>query len=52
MTIDNLEVNLSDCFAYGQVYNALSRATTLIKLSIKCINPKKIKTNKKVLEYI
>jgi ATP-dependent DNA helicase PIF1 len=49
-TLDYLEVSLADCFEYGQVYVALSRAVSLNGLVIRNFSPKKIRAHPKVLE--
>ncbi len=45
MTISYAEVNLADAFAFGQVYVALSRATSLSSLLIKSFDETKITRN-------
>jgi ATP-dependent DNA helicase PIF1 len=52
MTLKYLEVNLDDgCFAPGQAYTALSRATSLKDLTIKKFTPKAFKFHKSVQEF-
>jgi ATP-dependent DNA helicase PIF1 len=53
MTIDRLELQLDDAFAYGQVYVALSRVTSLAGLWIKgkAITQKVVKAHPDVIEF-
>ena len=58
MTIDNLAVDLSKKFSWGnvhvtagQVYVALSRATNMNRLQIKGFNPQYMKTSRSVIEF-
>jgi hypothetical protein len=50
-TLDRAEIDISEAFADGQVYVALSRVRSLSSLSIKSFSPHKIKTNKKCLDF-
>ena len=51
-TLESAEINIgSSVFAEGQTYVALSRVKSLNGLYLKSFNPKKIKTNKKVIEF-
>ena len=50
-TLDRAEIDVSEAFAAGQVYVALSRVRNLSSLSIKSFSPHKIKTNKKCLDF-
>jgi len=52
MTIDRLKVHVGGAFASGQVYVALSRATSLEGLSIADdINPQNIFADKAVIKF-
>jgi ATP-dependent DNA helicase PIF1 len=51
MTLDKVEVNLSNCFSDGQAYVALSRARTLDGLCIKSISNTSIKVSHKVKQF-
>lgn len=51
LTIDFLEVDISDVFVPGMAYTCLSRGTHLDGLSIKGFSVKKITTNPKVVEF-
>lgn len=51
MTLDCVELNLSDIFEYGQAYVALSRVKNLDSLVIKSIDYNKIKAHPKALEF-
>ena len=51
MSISRLEVNISNCFAPGQAYTALSRARDISNLWIKGKLPSKFKTSPKVLKF-
>ncbi|KAJ4455383.1 putative ATP-dependent DNA helicase PIF1 [Paratrimastix pyriformis] len=51
MSIDWLEVKLSDCFAEGQAYVALSRARSLQGLRVLDFDPARVTTNAKVIEF-
>lgn len=50
-TLDYVEVNLSDCFEYGQSYVALSRVKNIEGLSILDIDFDRIKAHPKVVKY-
>ena len=50
-TLDRAEVNVSDAFAAGQCYTALSRVRNLNSLSIQAFSPDNIKVNKRCLEF-
>jgi ATP-dependent DNA helicase PIF1 len=51
-TMDCAEIDIgSNIFAAGQTYVALSRVKSLDGLYLKAFNPRKIKTNKKVLDF-
>jgi ATP-dependent DNA helicase PIF1 len=51
LTLDKLETDLHDIFANGQLYVALSRASTKEGLTIKNFKPEYIKINSKVLDF-
>jgi ATP-dependent DNA helicase PIF1 len=51
MTLDCIEIDISDCFEYGQAYIGLSRVKSLYGLSIKALDFEKIKAHPKALEY-
>lgn len=51
MTLDSIEVFLEDCFDYGQVYVALSRARTLDGLYIGSINYNMIRAHPDALKF-
>lgn len=50
-TLDRAEINVSEAFAAGQVYVALSRVRNLKSLRINAFNPARIMVNKKCLEF-
>lgn len=50
-TLDRAEVDVSEAFAAGQVYVALSRVRNLGSLKILSFSPHKIQTNKKCLDF-
>jgi ATP-dependent DNA helicase PIF1 len=50
-TLDRAEINVSEAFAAGQVYVALSRVRNLGSLRINAFNPAKITVNKKCLAF-
>lgn len=50
-TLDRAEIDVSEAFAAGQVYVALSRVRNLGSLRIKAFNPNKIMVNRKCLEF-
>ncbi len=50
-TLDRAEIDVSEAFASGQVYVALSRVRNLRSLRIKKFSPYKIMVNKKCLDY-
>ena len=51
LTLDNIHVDLFNCFCNAQVYVALSRVKTLNGLYIKSINSSKITSCKKTLNW-
>ena len=51
ITLDFVEVDLSNCFAAGQGYTALSRVKTLEGLTLTGWNKKSIMANKAVLDF-
>jgi ATP-dependent DNA helicase PIF1 len=51
MTIPLLSVSLKDCFEFGHVYTAMSRAVDLDNLYVETFDPKKIKANPEVKEF-
>jgi ATP-dependent DNA helicase PIF1 len=52
ITLDSAILDLADCFCEHQVYVALSRLRSLDGVYLKSFNPKKIMTNKKMVEYL
>ena len=52
ITLDSAILDLADCFCDHQVYVALSRLRSLDGVYLKSFNPSKIKTNKKMIEYL
>ena len=50
-TLDRAEIDVSEAFAPGQVYVALSRVRSLASLKIKSFSPYKIKVNKKCFDF-
>ena len=50
-TLDRAEINVSEAFADGQVYVALSRVRNLASLKIVSFSPHRIKTNQKCLSF-
>ena len=51
MTMDKVECDLKESFADGQVYVALSRVRDLDGLYIKSLDIKKIRVNKKIVDF-
>ena len=51
MTLSRVEVNLRDAFDYGQVYVALSRATSAEGLCVRGFDERKIKAHPKVKRF-
>ncbi len=51
MTIDYLIADLSDCFAAGQAYVAVSRATSTDGLEIRGYSPSRVRADRRVLAY-
>ena len=51
LTMDFVDVDLSNCFAPGQAYVALSRVKTLEGLRLRGWNKNSIKTDKRVKQY-
>jgi len=51
MTLSRVEVNLRDAFDYGQVYVALSRATTIEGLRVTGFDERKIRAHPKVAQF-
>lgn len=52
ITLDSAILDLADCFCEHQVYVALSRLRSLEGVYLKSFNPKKIMTNKKMVDYL
>jgi ATP-dependent DNA helicase PIF1 len=52
LTLDRAVLDLADCFAEAQVYVALSRLRSLDGLYLQSFDPKKIKVNETVLDYV
>ena len=52
ITLTSAVLDLDDCFANHMVYVALSRLKTLDGMYLKSFDPKKIKINKKIKEYL
>jgi ATP-dependent DNA helicase PIF1 len=50
-TLDRAEIDISEAFAAGQVYVALSRVRTLESLSIKAFSPYKIMANQRCVKF-
>jgi ATP-dependent exoDNAse (exonuclease V) alpha subunit len=50
-TLDRAEIDISEAFAAGQVYVALSRVRDLESLSIKAFSPHKIMANRRCVEF-
>ena len=50
-SIDRLTVDLSDAFAFGQVYTALSRAKATTNLQVINFKPERVKAHPKVVEF-
>lgn len=50
-TLDRAEIDVSEAFAAGQVYVALSRVRNLGSLKIRSFSPHKIKVNKKCFDF-
>jgi ATP-dependent DNA helicase PIF1 len=50
-TLDRAEIDISEAFAAGQVYVALSRVRNLESLSIKAFSPHKIMANRRCVEF-
>lgn len=51
MTLGDVETDVAGAFDFGQVYVALSRATTVHRLRLKSFNPKKVVTHHKVTQF-
>jgi len=51
MTLDRVQTNLSNAFAYGMVYVALSRVRNLEGLQLTGFDPSKIKAHPKVIKF-
>ena len=51
MTLSRVEVNLRDAFDYGQVYVALSRATTIDGLRVTGFDERKIRAHPQVAQF-
>ena len=51
LTLDYIDIDLSNCFAPGQAYVALSRAKTLEGLRLRGWNKNSIKTDKRVSKF-
>jgi ATP-dependent DNA helicase PIF1 len=51
LTLDYIDIDLSNCFAPGQAYVALSRAKTLEGLRLRGWNKNSIKVDKRVLDF-
>lgn len=51
MTLGDVETDVAGAFDFGQVYVALSRATTVHRLRLKSYNPKKVVTHYKVSRF-
>lgn len=52
LTLDSAILDIGSCFCDHQVYVALSRVTSLEGVYLKTFNDKKIKVNKKMLDYL
>ena len=52
ITLDSAILDLADCFCEHKVYVALSRLRSLEGVYLKSFNPKKIMTNKKMVDYL
>ena len=52
ITLDSALLDIGNCFCDHQIYVALSRVTSLEGLYLKTFNDKKIKVNKKMLNYL
>lgn len=52
LTLERAVMDLGDCFAEHMVYVALSRVKSLDGLYLKTLNVAKIRTNKKMLDYL
>jgi ATP-dependent DNA helicase PIF1 len=50
-TLDRAEIDITEAFAAGQVYVALSRVRNLKSLSVKPFSSKKIMVNKKCIDF-
>ncbi len=50
-TLDRAEIDVSEAFAAGQVYVALSRVRNLSSLKIRSFSPHKVKVSKKCLDF-
>jgi ATP-dependent DNA helicase PIF1 len=50
-TLDRAEIDITEAFAAGQVYVALSRVRNLKSLSVKPFSSKKITVNKKCIDF-
>jgi ATP-dependent DNA helicase PIF1 len=51
LTMDYVELDLSNCFAFGQAYCGLSRVKTIEGLKLLGWNKKSVKADKRVLEF-
>jgi len=51
LTLDFVDMDLSDCFTHGQAYVALSRARDISGLTLRGWNPKAITANPDVLKF-
>lgn len=51
MTLENVETDVGRAFDFGQVYVALSRATSIQKLRLITFNPQKVRIHEKVVKF-
>lgn len=51
LTLDYIDIDLTNCFAPGQAYVALSRAKTIEGLTLRGWNKNSVKTDKRVLKF-
>ena len=51
MTLPQLEVDLAGCFEAGQLYVALSRAVSLQQTRLLSFDPRKVRTNHRVVAF-